>query len=161
MMLLMRATGDVHASRRSRRVPPPGFTLLELMIVLAIMALMTVALPTALNRMLPARRVALAAERLIEDIRSLQLRSSAVAAPARLTLLPSGYRLEVRGHVENVALPRTMTLRLRRRETDTELQVLILYPDGTTSAGRFEISDSGRRAVIEMELLTGRARRTA
>lgn len=137
-----------------------GFTLLELMVVLALILLMTASLPFAMNRVLPGRRVSVTAERLIADIRWLQIQSSITGAPGQLAVAPSGYRLEIREHGGRlVSLPASTTLRFCTPDAGC-LARLRVYPDGTTSAGRFEIVDSGRHAGVDISMLTGKARRT-
>lgn len=144
-----------------------GFTLIELMVVLAIMVLMAASLPLALNRMLPARRVTVAADALVANIRWLQARSAQTGHPARLSLTQSGYELagyelatQPGAAARKVILATSTTLRLRASEDGRSVTHLTIYPDGTSAAGRFEILDSGRRAVVEISMLTGRARRT-
>lgn len=153
-----RASSDVN---RHCNADYGGFTLIELMVVLAIVVLVTASLPLALNRMLPSRRVAVAADRLVSDIRWLQLQSTASGKPARLSITGSGYRMEVQNDKQGreVALSASTTLRLRARDEDRVIHNLLVYPDGTSSAGQFEVADAGRRAIVEVSLLTGRARR--
>jgi len=134
----MRAT----SATGSRR----GFTLVELMVVLTILALLAASLPVALNRFIPARRVVTAADRLIADVHRLQSEAAGTGVPTRLV-------------VTELALPASTTVRFRARDEDRTLRELVLYPDGTASPGRFEISDSGRHAVVEIAMLTGSARR--
>jgi general secretion pathway protein H len=138
-----------------------GFTLIELMVVLAIMVLIASVLPLALNRALPARRVAVAADKLVADIRWLQTQSTMLGRPARISVLESGYRLNLESTDKSreVALAKSMALSLRAREDGRVIKELLIYPDGTSSAGRFEVSDSGRHAIVEIGMLTGRARR--
>jgi general secretion pathway protein H len=139
-----------------------GFTLVELMVVLAILALLAASLPVALNRLLPAGRTASAADRLMADIRLLQSEALNTGTPARMVLTDSGYRLDAAGQraATEVKLPESTILRFRAREDDRELSELIVYPDGTASPGRFEIADSGRQAFVEIAMLTGSARRS-
>ena len=150
----MRATSATGSAR--------GFTLVEMMVVLAIFALLAASLPVALNRLVPARRTAAAADRLLADVRRMQSESASVGAPARLTLTASGYRLDFGGSraASEVSLPASTSVRLRARDEDRPLHELVVYPDGTASPGRFEIADSGRRAAVEIGMLTGSARRT-
>jgi general secretion pathway protein H len=138
-----------------------GFTLVELMVVLAILALLAASLPIALNRLLPARRTVAAADRLMADVRLLQSEAATTGAPARLILTESGYRLDAgsRRAATDVALAESTTLHFRAREDDRELSELVVYPNGTASPGRFEIADSGRQAFVEIAMLTGNARR--
>jgi type II secretion system protein H len=140
---------------------PRGFTLVELMVVLAIVALLAASMPLALNRFMPARRTTIAADRLIADVQRLQSTAASTGAPARMTVTDAGYELVFAGLSEPVAvtLPASTMLRFRAREEDRPLHELTVYPDGTASPGRFELADSGREAVIEIGMLTGRARR--
>lgn len=139
-----------------------GFTLVEIMVVLTILALLAASLPVALNRFIPARRTVAAADKLIADVHRMQSEAASAGVPARLTLTALGYRLDLgasRGTTE-VALPASTLLRFRARDEDRPLRELIVYPDGTASPGRFEIADSGKRAVVEITMLTGSVRRT-
>jgi Tfp pilus assembly protein FimT len=129
------------------------------MVVLAILALLAASLPVALNRLLPARRTAMAADRLIADVRLLQSEAATTGAATRMILTDSGYRLDV-GSPREVTLTASTTLHFRARDEDRELHQLIVYPDGTASPGRFEIADSGRQAVVDISMLTGNARRS-
>lgn len=138
-----------------------GFTLVELMVVLTILALLAAAMPVALNRFIPARRTVAAADKLVADVRRMQSEAASSGSPARMTLTTSGYRLDALDGraASEVALPASTTLRFRARDEDRPLHELIVYPDGTASPGRFEIADSGRRAVVEIGMLTGSVRR--
>jgi Tfp pilus assembly protein FimT len=131
------------------------------MVVLAIMTLMAACLPLALNRMLPGRRVVVAADALVADIHWLQLRATETGRPATLKLTKSGYRLEPEAPraPRIVSFASSTTLQLRRRDDNRTVDELTVYPDGTSAAGRFELLDSGRSAAVEISMLTGRARR--
>jgi hypothetical protein len=134
--------------------------LIELMVVLTIITLIAGAMPFALNRILPARRVALTAQTLITNVRWLQIQSSVTGAPGRITLQPSGYQLHVREQKRQVELAHSTLLRFMQPETAAKLDELVLFPDGTGLPARIEISDSGRRVMLEMSMLSGRLRRT-
>jgi general secretion pathway protein H len=138
-----------------------GFTLVELMVVLAVAALLATSIPLALNRLMPARRTIAAADRLIADVQRLQSEAASSGAVARMRMNGTGYELDIPGQraLATVTLPGSMTLRLRAREEDRPLRELVVYPDGTASPGRFEFADSGRQAVVEIGMLTGRPRR--
>ena len=160
----MRKTSAIGRATSGTAGSPPrfsGFTLIELMVVLAIMVLVASALPLALNRALPARRVAVAADKLVADIRWLQTQSTMLGRPARISILESGYQLKLEStdRSRDVALAKSTALSLRAREDGRIVKELLIYPDGTSSAGRFEVSDSGRHATVEISMLTGRARR--
>ncbi len=132
-----------------------GFTLLELMVVMAIMVLLTSALPFAFNRMVPARRAALAAEGLVANIRWLQAQSSASGSPGRITLQKQGYQLHVQGLKKDIALARTTHAQFLRRDAAVELDELLIFPDGTCTPARILVADSGRRIELAISMLTG------
>lgn len=144
-----------------RRCRSRGFTLVELMVVLAIAVLIAASMPLALNKMLPSRRVAATADRLVADVRWLQGQAIVSGAPARLVLNASGYQLETRNgaEVREIKLVSSTRLRLRPRGEERALPELVLYPDGSSVAGELEILDSGRRLRVEISMLTGRAHR--
>ena len=130
-----------------------GFTLLELLVVIAIMAALTAAFPLALNRFVPARRVDAAAHTLVADIRTAQSRSLSLNQPVAL---------EVNQHHYSVASAKPRELRastfleLRSADGMRELPAFKVFPDGSTSGGRFVIRDGERVRVIEVSALTGR-----
>jgi prepilin-type N-terminal cleavage/methylation domain-containing protein len=137
-----------------------GFTLVELLVALAIMVLVAASLPVALNRMLPARRAITAADRLVGDIRYLQEQAMRSGLPGQLEVLPAGYRLSASGvSPREITLAKTTTLQFRGRGEERTLAQLMVFPDGTATAGTFAVLDSGRRAVVEVSMLTGKARR--
>jgi type II secretion system protein H len=133
-----------------------GFTLIELLVALAIMVLIASSVPVALNRMLPSRRVAVAADRLVADLQWLRSESIRMQAPGQLTVLPDGYRMEVGHSQQNISLADTMRIQLRAREGERELQQLMFFPDGTASPVRIAVGDSGRNVDLEVGMLTGR-----
>ena len=133
-----------------------GFTLIELLVALAIMVLIAASVPVALNRMLPGRRVAVAADRLVADLQWLQSESIRVKTPGQLALLPDGYRMDVGPRKQNVSLPATMRVQLRARSDERELRQLTFFPDGTAVPARVSMTDSGRDVDLEVGMLTGR-----
>lgn len=136
-----------------------GFTLIELLVALTIMVLIAGALPIALGRMLPGRRVTVVADRLVVDLRWLQGESIRVQAPGQLTLLPDGYRMQVGHRNRDVALADTTHIQLRSRVDERELRQLQFFPDGTAVAALLWVADSGRNAELEVSMLTGRVNR--
>jgi general secretion pathway protein H len=130
-----------------------GFTLLELLIVVAIIAALSAAFPLALNRFLPARRVDSAARTLVADLHLAQTRSIATGKPVSLAISPSGYQIE-RDDVRE--LNATTTLELRTADDALAVNELKVFPDGSTTGGRFRIRDGTRMRLILVSALTGR-----
>lgn len=152
------ATGDRSIPRRAWRAAA-GFTLIELMVALAIMVLIAAAVPMALGRLMPGRRVAVAADQLTADLQWLQGEALRAQAPASLTLQPRGYSLDVQSDRRVVSLPSTTRLQVRAQADARELERLLIFPDGTASPSRILISDSGRQIELQVSMLTGRVSR--
>lgn len=150
------ATGSAPA-----RVRHTGFTLIELMVVLTIVVLTVGAIPYAFNRALPSRRVAMAADALVSDVRWLQLQAAASGRPTRIVVLDGRYRIDAgeAATQPEVRLASSTMVTLHASEDDRVIRELIVHPDGSSSAGWFELSDSGRSERVDVAMLDGRARR--
>ena len=145
-----------------RRAPTRGFTLLELMVVIAIMAALTAVFPLALNRFVPARRVDAAARELVADIHLAQARSVASGKPATLVATGHGYRVTVAESGKETALIRqwrvSTVLELESVEGATDQNSLRIFPDGSSTGGRFTVRDGQRTRVVLVSELTSRVR---
>jgi general secretion pathway protein H len=150
------ATGD-HAAVRALQRDSQGFTLIELLVVLMIMVLIAASLPTALTRLLPSRRITVTADRLVTDLQWLQSESIRLRTPGQLTLLGNGYRMEVgQVVVRSAQIASTTQLNIHARGDGRDLDRLLMFPDGSAQPGRIAVTDSGRRAELEIGMLTGR-----
>jgi Tfp pilus assembly protein FimT len=130
------------------------------MVVLAIAILLAAALPLALQRVLPARRVTAATDRMLADIRWSQAQAIASGRAAHIETADHGYAIRIGSRTErHVQLAASTSLHVQSGSPATANVVLTLYPDGTSGGGRFELADSGRLTHIEVSLLTGRVRR--
>lgn len=130
-----------------------GFTLLELLVVLAIIAAIAAAFPLALNRFVPARRMDAAARVLLADIRLAQARSVATDRPVMLEPSAHGYHIgaEVARQWNS-----TTSLSLRSANGAQPIDSLRLFPDGSTNGALLVISDGQRLRSVRVSPLTGR-----
>lgn len=152
------APGKPANSRLSRRCAP-GFTLIELLVALAIMVLIAAALPIALGRMLPGRRVTIAADQLVADLQWLQGESIRTRASGQLSLDLEGYTMAIGSSSRTIALAGTTRIELHALADARELQHLMFFPDGTATPALLSVADSGRRADLQVSMLTGRVSR--
>jgi general secretion pathway protein H len=132
-----------------------GFTLLELLVVLAIIAALSAAFPLALSRFVPARRLDAAARVLVADIRSAQSLSLGQNKPVALEIEAHRYQVP-RG--ESRELRSSTFLELRSADDLRRLATLRVFPDGSSSGGRFIFRDGAHTRVVVVSALTGRVR---
>jgi general secretion pathway protein H len=135
-MIVMSATGSGRCH---------GFSLIELLVVLLIMVLLTGLLPLAIERMVPARRVAAVCQDLESRLRDLQ--SLALATGTQAMLVPN-----------SLPLPSGVTLELRDNVSGRSLTDLTYFADGSSTGGRFEIAYGERRRTVIVSRLLGRVR---
>jgi len=122
-----------------------GFTLIELLVVLAILVMVAAAFPVALNRALPGRRVNAAAEKLASSVRELETLSITSGQPVRRKVNELA-----------VSFPSSTRLTMTSRDGRT-VDSFVVFPDGSTTGGYFEIVDGVHRRALVVSELTGRA----
>jgi general secretion pathway protein H len=121
-----------------------AFTLIELMVVIAILTVMLAAFPLALRRLLPSRRIATAGQEIVARLHDAESRSAATGQPVRTTFEELTRRLASDTH-------------LRLVDPDGgRLSAIVLYPDGSATPARFELADGEFHRVVVLSGLTGR-----
>ena len=124
-----------------------GFTLLELLVVLAVIALIAAAVPVALRQMMPAQQLKVAAADLATQLRDLQ--STAVRTGRTQAFGAQTAREVPPGITIEMFAPGAGTLSMR---------AIDFHPDGSTSGGRIVLSSGERRRELQVSALTGRVR---
>jgi general secretion pathway protein H len=150
-------------ARPSRAGATSGFTLLELLVVIAIMSALTAAFPLALNRFVAARRVDAAARELLADIRLAQSRSVITDRPVDVVPVANGYEVRTAsGSGVNPVTSRqwrtTTALALRSVDDSRDQSTFRVFPDGSSTGGRFSIRDGERVRCVIVSELTSRVR---
>lgn len=139
----------------------PGFTLLELLVVLAIMALLITLVPPVLSKAVPGVRAKAAARDLADTLRDA--RAAAVthgravdvhfdAEEAQYAVAGSSARALPQGL--NLALPAAGNIPLSG--TATPNYTLRFYPDGSSSGLHALLGSPGRYYRVDVGWLTGR-----
>ena len=141
-------------SATGRRTPLPGergsvnagFTLVELMVVLAILLMMGAIFPFVLKRTLPHERVVMGSQRLRAAIQDAQIRQygtgeqSVLDAEALARLVPQSTHLTLMA------------------PDGTALTGLTVYPDGSVTASRIDVTEGVQHQTVVTSALTGRVR---
>jgi general secretion pathway protein H len=136
-------------------------TLLELLVVMTVLAMVANLFPLALQRVLPARRLAAAARALTLHLRELQSQSAISGQPLQLTLDASGFSVQQANRASAAHISWTgIEATLRVDSSLQRLRTLTMYPDGSSSGGDFELRSGPHRATITVSPLTGHARQS-
>jgi general secretion pathway protein H len=137
-----------------------GFTLLELMVVMAILVMVATLLPMAFDRALPGRRVDTTAERVVSMVREARGSSMLSGRPIRLQL--QEHDLVARDAATSAAIGKPVSFPSSTAVSLMDLDgrvvpALVVYPDGSAQAVRFNVEDSGHQQAVLISALTGRA----
>jgi general secretion pathway protein H len=127
-----------------------GFSLLEMLLVLAILALAATIVVPRLGAGLPGARAELAARLVanaVDELRSLAIRENR----AETLRIASGGRELSPGRGLAIALPAGTTATLDRES-------LRFLPDGRTSGGTIRVRGGGREILLDVDWLTGLVR---
>lgn len=140
-----------------------GFTLLELLVVLTLMALLTVAVPIAASHFANSVRLRASAQELAADLRALHGLALTSGQETQLDFDLPHNRYSMTSAPQFKQIPRDVKLVVTTTvnsgaQISPEAAVLRLFPDGTSNGARIELSERSRHYVIELNWLTSRVR---
>jgi len=141
--------------------PNAGFTLIELMVVLAILVLTTAIIPLSISRMLPGRRVAVAVERIGSAIHYAQATSRVQGRPIEIEVQEHALMLSAQGEAQSSIASMSTILSSSTQVSAAsndgrKIHRLVVYPDGATSGGEIDIVDGIHHDSVSISMLTGR-----
>ncbi len=133
--------------------PDAGFTLTELLVVLAIVGLLVAAVPVLLQSAMPGARSLAAARALAGDLR--EARGQAIAGGnatvIRFDATRQSYLLEP-GDRKRI-LPHAVPFSLQGARPAARIG---FYPDGSSTGGVVLVGDAAQRHRVAVDWLTGR-----
>ncbi len=145
------------AGRVSRA--PAGFTLLELIIVLAIGAVIYAVILAGPMRGASSADLKYAARTLASGLRQAQASAMATRRDALLTLDVEAREFTIPGDVEPHKLPDDVDLKLYTAQTEVSSGTrgaIRFYPDGSSTGGRITVAAGERKYLVDVDWLTGR-----
>ncbi|MES9991426.1 MAG: GspH/FimT family protein [Candidatus Thiodiazotropha sp.] len=145
------------------RKPSQGFTLIELMLVLVLMALLASLTPPLFERAFPALKLKAAARDLAQEIRYIQQTAILSGQPSKIEfdLENNAYQSDLVNSGEVRHLPDGLQF---TRQPSSALvnhgQILVFkfFPDGSSNGGSLLLDNGGRRFAIMVDWLTSRVR---
>lgn len=135
-------------STGSVRHPAPGFTLLEMMMVLAILGLVLAIVPASLMNATGAQALKADVRTLISVLHYARTRAIASNAPVALVIDSQTARLSIDGTQQIGALSKTTSLL-------NQPFAVQFYPDGGSSGGEVSLSYEQDRYRVTINWLTG------
>lgn len=141
-----------------------GFTLVELLVVLAILGLTMAVVPPLIGAALPGVELKGAARRSAAGLRLAREEAIRTGRAAAWTLDIEARAFRITGNHRPGRLPDGIRLRLEaaERELDGEGRGAIrFFPDGSSTGGVFVLERDGRGYQVGVDWLTGRVRLAA
>jgi general secretion pathway protein H len=135
-----------------------GFTLLELLVVLALVALALTLVPPMFSRGVPGAELKAAARQVAAGLNEGRSRAIAGNAQVAVTVDVEGHSLRV-GEAAARALPAALSLTLVTAESerlDEHRGRIRFFPDGGSTGGRVSLSLGDRTYDVTVDWLTGR-----
>lgn len=138
----------------------PGFTLLELLVVLVIASLAVGLVTPALQRMIPAAELRSESRELLAQVRYARSRAILSQQAVRVSFDEQEHGLRFSPDELLHRLPPTLRLELEpgsQGEADEPLEAISFYPQGHSSGGVIRLSAAdGRQFEIQVDWLTAR-----
>ena len=140
------------------RARQPGFTLVELLVVLALAALMMTAVPSLFSASFPGLEMKSAARRTAATLRLARESAIRQGTDTQLLVDVDARRLDLQGY-RSLNLPQRITVQLdtaNREMLDDQRGVIRFFPDGSATGGRIILARDGLGYQIGVTWLTGR-----
>ena len=137
-----------------------GFTLLEMIVVLVVLALMAGLVLARGPQRSAALELRMAAGEVAQALRGARGRAIATNGPVVFRLDVGAHEYRVDGAPPR-ALPASLALSMvaiAGEVTDSQIAGISFSPDGSSSGGRVELASGARRVQVGVDWLTGRVR---
>jgi general secretion pathway protein H len=134
-----------------------GFTLVELLVVLAILVGLSAAFPLAWQRLSPQRQLNVEGRLLQSELTLLRARAMEGGTTASMTISGSAHAYRLGGEDRDHTLPDAVNLRYAATASaGDERPQLRFYSDGSSTGGQLELERDGQRVSLVVSPYTGR-----
>lgn len=136
-----------------------GYTLLELLVVLAIAALTLTLVGANIASALGSANLKSDARQIVASLRSVRSESLTTSSISAFHVAPDGARYRLEPMQKEITVSDGITLALRPEQHPGELQLpssaILFYPDGTSNGGQITVTSESQQISIEVLWLTG------
>ena len=154
MTPVLQASGPVGVSHRRG-----GFTLLELLVVISVLALALAIVPPMLTTVTATAELKSAARELASALRHARSRSIARSRDMALTLNVRSRRYQISGTGRDHSLPTDLDFKVYGAASESpndDTGGIRFFPDGSSTGGRISVTRGRRTLVVEVDWLLGR-----
>ncbi len=138
-----------------------GFTLLELMVVLVLMAMVYAIAVPMISSVLPGTELKSAARELAAGLRQARGQAVMHKQQAALTLDVENHHFEISGDKHSYVLPPKLKISLYTAQSELsqgKVGAIRFYADGSSTGGRISVSLGERKYQVDVDWLTGQVR---
>ncbi len=143
------------AAGNSRRDAMRGFTAIELMVTLGVVALLAGIAAPVFSGVADAVRFRTAARALAAELREARSVAMRTGTPVAIAFDPGGRGYGLAGTARWVGLPETMALRWTPGRFAPDARTLGFFADGSTTGGELWLAGPRHQAGIAIDALTG------
>lgn len=134
-----------------------GYTLLELLIALAILGLLSAVVPSLIPAT-PEQSLSATTQKIVDSLRLARAVSMSQSSEQRVVFKYVDRTFEISGR-KPVSIPETTTLEItstyEKRRSDTDVAVRF-FPDGSSNGARIRLSQRNKKIDIHVPWLTGK-----
>jgi len=138
-----------------------GFTLLELLLVLAIAGLLMAAVPPMISAVIPGTELKGATRQLAVSLRNARFSSISRGVPVEVRFIGTEPARYVINEKEEQLLPRGATLHIRTHDNEVPSDDpfrLRFYPDGSSNGAKILLQREQHNYTVSVDWLMGRIR---
>lgn len=138
--------------------PAAGFTLLELLVVMTILALLLSVIPPLLSGVLPRAETKVAVRQLAAGLRYAHSEAMVRHRELVFVLDLEHRRYRIPGLMADQQLPESLklTMTTARSEANDTIGRIRFFPDGSATGGRITVAGEERTYQVDVDWLTGR-----
>jgi general secretion pathway protein H len=136
-----------------------GFTLLELMIVLVVAGLMLAVVPPILSRGVSASTLNAAASEIAAAMRAARAQAISHQRETLLTMDVAKRQYRISNKRKTEAINRAIKVKLdtvKSEQLSDNVGRFRFFPDGSATGGQVTLSGGKKKAVVDLNWLTGR-----